>query len=428
MTLGLRLLQSSPGARTHLPGAAAAGGRLAVSTHMPLLGRRYRYLSLLGEGASAQVVLAEDVLGGASELVAIKVMRRQYAYAGQKEARALRFAPAAARAVQLRGVFCHSGHVCLVLERLVPSLLDYVAESACLAPAARLANLRALALQLLGAVAALHARGVVHADLKPENLLLVAPLGDGSEGACPQVRLADFGSAFSVTATDTASLAFDVQTLPYRAPEVALGRGGRAAMDAWSLGCVLAELALHRPLFPAHSPSQLLLQMEAALGPLPPALRVAPGRAQGSYPGGLGRGLETPAAPQPRSLKGRATGLQASGALASCPDPGMAPDSRRRQLLKGADPEADRAPAMVPGRGLLASWAEALPPLGAELARVDRSAADLILRLLAWDPARRLTPAEALSHPFLSAVSPAGELLAALRGQIAAEQLRALCR
>lgn len=38
----------------HAAGAAAAGGRLAVSTGMPLLGRRYRYLSLLGEGATAQ--------------------------------------------------------------------------------------------------------------------------------------------------------------------------------------------------------------------------------------------------------------------------------------------------------------------------------------------------------------------------------------
>ena len=37
-----------------IAGAAAAGGRLAVSTGMPLLGRRYRYLSLLGEGATAQ--------------------------------------------------------------------------------------------------------------------------------------------------------------------------------------------------------------------------------------------------------------------------------------------------------------------------------------------------------------------------------------
>ena len=66
-----------------------------------------------------------------------------------QEARALRFAPAAARAVALRGAFCHGGHVCLVLQRLFPSLLDYVVDSAALAPAARAANLRALALQLL---------------------------------------------------------------------------------------------------------------------------------------------------------------------------------------------------------------------------------------------------------------------------------------
>lgn len=66
-----------------------------------------------------------------------------------QEARALRFAPAAARAVQLLGAFSHGGHVCLVLERLAPCLLDYVVDSVDLAPAARLANLRGLALQLL---------------------------------------------------------------------------------------------------------------------------------------------------------------------------------------------------------------------------------------------------------------------------------------
>ena len=42
----------------------------------------------------------------------------------------------------------------------------------------------------------------------------------------------------------------------------------------------------------------------------------------------------------------------------------------------------------MPRRAPLLSWAEALPPLGAELARVDRTAADLILRLLDHDPAR----------------------------------------
>ena len=48
--------------------------------------------------------------------------------------------------------------------------------------------------------------------------------------------------------------------------QVALRRGGGPAMDAWSLGCVLAELALQRPLFPADSPVQLLAQAR----PTPP--------------------------------------------------------------------------------------------------------------------------------------------------------------
>jgi hypothetical protein len=69
--------------------------------------------------------------------------------AARQEARALRFAPAAARGAALLGAFCHGGHVCLVLPRLGPSLLDYVVASASLTPALRLANLRALALQLL---------------------------------------------------------------------------------------------------------------------------------------------------------------------------------------------------------------------------------------------------------------------------------------
>ena len=53
---------------------------------------------------------------------------------------------------------------------------------------------------------------------------LTAPPGGG------QVRLVDFGSAFSASATDTAALAYEVQTLPYRAPEVrGPGRRARAA-------------------------------------------------------------------------------------------------------------------------------------------------------------------------------------------------------
>ena len=70
-----------------------------------------------------------------------------------------------------------------------------------------------------GTMAVAHAHGVVHADLKPENILLLDAVGEGSI-ECPQVVITDFGSAFSTSETDIARVAFEMQTLPYRAPEV----------------------------------------------------------------------------------------------------------------------------------------------------------------------------------------------------------------
>jgi hypothetical protein len=58
-------------------------------------------------------------------------------------------APACFGAVRLAGAFAHGGHMCLVLERAFPSLLDYLSESAALPAPARLANLRSIARQLL---------------------------------------------------------------------------------------------------------------------------------------------------------------------------------------------------------------------------------------------------------------------------------------
>lgn len=70
-----------------------------------------------------------------------------------QEARALRYlaacAPACAGVARLRGAFAQAGHVCLVLERLHPSLLEYLPGSAALAPPARLAHLRLIGHQLL---------------------------------------------------------------------------------------------------------------------------------------------------------------------------------------------------------------------------------------------------------------------------------------
>jgi len=100
-------------------------GRLNVGVHLPLLGRRYRYLSTLGEGVSAQVLLAEDTVRP-GKLVTIKVMRRQHIYAGQREARALRFLHSqrprgepAPGVVRLLGAFMLGAHFCMVMVRLL---------------------------------------------------------------------------------------------------------------------------------------------------------------------------------------------------------------------------------------------------------------------------------------------------------------------
>ena len=147
--------------------------------------------------------------------------------------------------------------------------------------------------------------------------------------------------------------------------------------------------------------------MEAALGPLPPTLCCTPAHAHGGRHGALVPGFHTLPAPLPRPSGTTAAGPLRSGAVH--PEPDVAPRSALQARLPWPPrlqpiPEPHPLPAsgagtgVVPRREPLPSWAEALPPLGAELARVDRSAADLILRLLAFDPARRACTPRQASH------------------------------
>ena len=103
-----------------------------------------------------------------------------------------------------------------------------------------------VAAQLLAALSLLHRSGVIHADIKPENILL-----RDNDATCCAVKLADFGNAMNATEEDTAMYygSFELQSLWYRAPEVILGLPFSCAIDMWSAGCVLAELYLGEPLF-----------------------------------------------------------------------------------------------------------------------------------------------------------------------------------
>ncbi|XP_075611372.1 homeodomain-interacting protein kinase 3 isoform X2 [Balearica regulorum gibbericeps] len=84
--------------------------------------------------------------------------------------------------------------------------------------------------------------GLIHADLKPENIMLVDPVRQPY-----RVKVIDFGSASHVSKTICSTY---LQSRYYRAPEIILGLPFCEAIDMWSLGCVIAELFLGWPLYP----------------------------------------------------------------------------------------------------------------------------------------------------------------------------------
>jgi cyclin-dependent kinase len=95
----------------------------------------------------------------------------------------------------------------------------------------------------------IHAQGIIHRDIKPDNILFEA-----SDGA---VKIIDFGTAWSATDKSSeppGSKITDVGTTCYRAPEVLFGdKAYGTSLDMWAAGCVVAEVlrANHEPLFDA---------------------------------------------------------------------------------------------------------------------------------------------------------------------------------
>ncbi|MBO0652104.1 serine/threonine protein kinase [Streptomyces triculaminicus] len=129
-----------------------------------------------------------------------------------------------------------------------PSLTQAVAEVGPLPEA----TVRTLGAGLAEALAAVHALGLVHRDVKPSNVLLAL---DGP-------RLIDFGIARATEGTASlTTTGVSVGSPGYMAPEQILGKGVTGAADVFSLGAVLAYAATGAPPFPGESSAVLLYKV-----------------------------------------------------------------------------------------------------------------------------------------------------------------------
>jgi hypothetical protein len=199
-----------------------------------VVGGRYAVLSELGRGGMGIVWLAEDRTIG--RRVAIKELHLPDGGAPAErevfEERVLREARAAGRlndpgVVTVYDVVRESGTTYIVMELIqATTLSDLVSDRGPL-PGRTVAR---IAEQLLGALEAAHAAGVVHRDVKPSNIM-VLPNG--------RVKLTDFGIAQSTDEPRLTTSGILVGSPVYMAPERLRGADADAGSDLWALGAVL---------------------------------------------------------------------------------------------------------------------------------------------------------------------------------------------
>ncbi|TRY83393.1 hypothetical protein DNTS_020273 [Danionella cerebrum] len=204
----------------------------------------YEVLDFLGRGTFGQVVKCWK--RGTSETVAVKILKNHPSYARQGQievgilARLSNENAEEHNLVRAFECFQHRSHTCLVFEMLEQNLYDFLKQNK-FSPLP-LKVIRPILQQVATALKKLKAMGLIHADLKPENIMLVDPARQPY-----RVKVIDFGSASHVSKAVCSTY---LQSRYYRAPEIILGLPFTEAIDMWSLGCVIAELFLGWPLYP----------------------------------------------------------------------------------------------------------------------------------------------------------------------------------
>lgn len=225
---------------------------------------RFVIKTRLGHGGMGEVFLAED--RALRRRVAMKAIRPEHSQDTEFRRRLHKEAEQASQLddehiARIYDIAEHDGQLFVIMEYVEGQTLR-----AKLGEPLATEEFFSIAEQCLGALAAAHRRGILHCDLKPENLM-ITPNG--------QVKILDFGFARQMTTDetrDTTELTTPVLggTLAYMAPEVLLGKTPDQRADIFSMGVVLYEALSGQHPFragPAAATAGRILQQD--LGPLP---------------------------------------------------------------------------------------------------------------------------------------------------------------
>ncbi|ESO11036.1 hypothetical protein HELRODRAFT_97197 [Helobdella robusta] len=315
---------------------------------------RYEVIQMLGKGSFGQVVKAFDHKDRVYTAVKMVRNEKRFHKQAQEEIRILNNLKRLDKdskhnVVQILDNFIFRNHVCIMFELLSINLYDLLKRNKF--QGFGLPLIRKFAYSILLCLNLLYRNRIIHCDLKPENILLK------QEGRS-SIKVIDFGSS----CYENQRIYTYIQSRFYRAPEVILGARYGTPIDMWSFGCILVELLTGRPMFPGEDEADQLACMIEVLG-LPPSRMFEDGKRCGQF-------ISSNGVPKYCSVeKNQKTG---------------------ESVLVGSRSKKGRY------RG---------PPNTRQLSSVlnssDSNFQQFIRQCFEWDPSERLTPQQALKHPWI---------------------------
>jgi serine/threonine protein kinase len=223
---------------------------------------KYKINRLLGRGGMGEVYEAYDTDKGRT--VALKILTDQYAQDETFRTRFLRESRAAAILQEPHVIPIHDwgeiDDILFIDMRLVQGqTLHDMLKSGALSPERAVVIIR----QIAAALDAAHAQGLIHRDVKPQNIIVTPD---------DFAYLVDFGIAEAKGDTHVTMAGCQVGSLDYMAPERLGDEAATPAVDVYSLACVLYEALTGARPFPGHSLEQIIAAQLSSPPPHPSAV------------------------------------------------------------------------------------------------------------------------------------------------------------